>query len=176
MLFSNNNINYTFWKTYNVNTNNVINTNITNTSTHNTSEWNTELDSIISTYFNINEPNLIYDNFTNAYSQCETQINTLYSKLNFANAPLLYSKLKTILQRFILIPIQQVNYNDYYLATDYSGNILNNYNIDNFNYNVTQEIAKYPNLNSMNITLDASNEMNNLTPVNMENIFGVISN
>ena len=178
MLYSNTNVSYTFWKSYTVisNKNNAINNNVTNTITHSINEWSSVLNSIISTFFNINQLNLIYDNFINNYSNCETNINTLYNNLSFTDPITLYSKIKTILGRFVLIPNMQINFNGYYLATDYNNNITNLYNADNFAYLLQQEIAKYKTLNSSIVTIDPSNEMNNLTPVNIENIFAVIAN
>jgi hypothetical protein len=179
MLFSDNYFNFSFWKSYSVfsDEGNRINPNINNTITHNQNEWANNFNNMVAGYDNIPNKNLILDNLRYIYSECETRINGLYNNMNFTDPTTIYSKLKTILQRFITIPNKQISYNMNYLATHYTDiDPVQQYNDDNYDYMVEKEKNNYMNLNSMKSTLDASNEMHNLTPVNLENIFAVIAN
>ena len=119
MLFSDGNLYFTFWKDYTVNVDNgnTIDFNSSNNITNSESEWALRFNDYISLFTNISKPNLILDQFRSLYAQCETQINSLYNTLNFSDPILLYIKLKTILERFVLIPNQQVNFNNNYMAT-----------------------------------------------------------
>ena len=185
MLYSTNNLIYTFWKKYEVTNGNQINSNININITNASNEWTENLNNFLITTFNttiIN--NIIFREFIKVYSITEQQINNIFFQLTFNNVTSLYINLKTILSRFNDVPNYQLNFNNTYLATKYTNPspdpssdpnpITSSYNNDNFEYLQNIEINKYPTL--LKTELDFTNEMNNLTPIDLQNVYGLIAN
>jgi hypothetical protein len=81
-----------------------------------------------------NITNMILDDFKQQYSIAEIQIDNLYKQLTFSNPTMIYTKLKTILSRFYLIPNQMVNFNNYCNITKYTGDVNLAYNNDEYYY------------------------------------------
>ena len=177
MLYSDNKSIYTFWKQYTVTDNNDINNNITINNVNSPIEWENNINDLIYETLNKqNIKNIILDELINKYYNIESYIANLFNNLQFKNSKDIYIKLKTYMSRFHSVPNNQLNFNDYYKPYYYNDTKTNNekyYNNDSYIQQLIVETNKYPQLNKINI--DTTNEMNNLTPVNLENIYGIIA-
>jgi len=176
LLFATPDLNFTFWKKYVVSTNNMINKSILLEDTHYMNEWQDNMNKYIFQLFSSNNiNNMIFEKLKSVYLITEEKINNLFVNLNLDNPSDIYTKLKTFLTRYYLIPYQQINFNNYYLATKYdSTDLITMFNNDEYYYNNTNEINNYPNLVTNINNLD-SNEMNNMTPVDMVYIYNLIT-
>ena len=124
ILYSSNDIIYTFWKKYDTSDNNSIrlDTNITNTNFNN--EWNVNLNNYLLNNFNTTEiKNYIYDIFKKKYFAVEQQINNIFNNISLLEPIKIYVKLKTILSRFYKVPYKQLNFNNFSLSTKYISSI-----------------------------------------------------
>jgi hypothetical protein len=81
--------------------------------------------------------------------------------------------LKTTFNRFYTIPTYQVNYNNYYNATYYKTDVAQNYNNDLY-YITSKDVTDYNNLFTIFEDL-VSDETKNLSPVDLQNIYGLIA-
>lgn len=175
MLYGSSDLVFSFWKKYDILDDNEINTNIINTDTHFVDEWNQNIIMYAKKIFNTNNlKNHIFEKYKNEYSSAEEKINNIFSNLSFENPKELYIKSKIILSRFYEIPNTQLNFNDYFLATKYNTNIIDSYNYDNYVSLKKYETNKYKTLLNNYDSLD-TNEMNNLTPVDIQNIYANIA-
>ena len=121
MLYSSNDLIFSFWKKYDISDNNNINNNIINSETHFVDEWNQNINSYAKNLFDTNNiKNHIFEKYKSDYSTSEKEIHNIFSNLIFENPKELYIKLKTLLNRFYKIPNYQLNFNDYFLATKYN--------------------------------------------------------
>ena len=171
-LYSNNNYIFTFYKKYKVIKFNEIDVNTIIDDTNVLTNWQVILNNKLSIIFNTTQiTNIILREFKIAYNILEQSINSYFKNLNLIDPQLLYVKLKTIMDRYTYIPNNQINFNDGYYAS-YSTDI-NSYKLDNYAYcsDITQ--SNYSILNTINLS---TNDILNLRPVNIINIFSVISN
>ena len=74
------------------------------------------------------------------------------------------------MNRFSSVPNRQLNFAEYYMPYKYTDTIQTSYTNDLYNTYLINETTKYPNLNKLTGKL-STNEMDNLTPVNLENIY-----
>jgi hypothetical protein len=169
MIYSNNDLLFTFWKKYDVIGDNAINFNSQVNETNFTNEWTQML------YFVQNETlktnsfnNIIYDEFYQRYSTCEKNINNLYKNFDFIDYKTFYSKLKVFMERFLAIPKYCVNFSSEYFPFKYTN--ISEYEQDDYTVQVVNAINKYPLLNVNSKDADAV-LMNNLVPVNLELAF-----
>ena len=181
MLYSDNKIIFTFWKKFSVLENNNINENINITNVHNETEWENNINFLINEILsNNNIKSIILDELKNKYYILEDYIVNLFSNLHFQNPKDIYIKLKIYLSRFYSVPTMQLNFAEYYMPYKYDDPILyyttinDSYNNDLYNTYLINETTNYPNLNNI-IDKLSTNEMDNLTPVNLENIYAVIA-
>lgn len=177
MLYSENTLIFTFWKKYETFENNKINTDIKVIDTNFNNEWNVNLNQYLLDSFNTtNIKNQIYEVFKKKFYAVEQKINNIFSSLTLLDPVTIYIQLKTILERYTKIPKYQINFNNYYLATIYDdNNIYNQLLADNYENSYKVQTDKYPTLNKFYDSLD-TNEMNNLTPVDLQNIYSIIAN
>jgi len=181
---SDNNLIFTFWKKYNVYENNEINfIALITDNNYFPNEWKTNLDNIINIYFSSNKIyNQINDIFNRYYLLTSVNISNLYNNLSLENAKDIYIKLKVIFNRFYSILnnsnyTDQINFNNNYHAkiyslTDYD---LSKYNNDNFSLLLTNEYLKYNLLINNYDNLNNTDFTKNLTPIDLQNIFGLIA-
>ena len=176
-LYSNNNLIFTIWKKYEISDNNNINVNNNYYEMYNFKhEWTKKFSyysNVILKTTHINNP--LYESFLLNYTITGENIINIINNIKLSNPTSIYIKLKTILSRFYQVPNLQLNYNNYYYATNYDiNNFYDLYNNDNINYQLNYETDKYITLisNSENLS---SNEMNNLTPVDIEHVLILIS-
>jgi RNAse (barnase) inhibitor barstar len=176
MMYSTPDITFTFWKKYNTVNNNEINKNIV-ISKHNTdNEWTENVKTVLTKMISLNSlNNQILETFIKTYSITQQEIINLFDNLDLTDAQGIYILLKTILRRFNNIN-SQLNFNNFYSATKYETNIESLYNNDNFEYLKSQEENAYTKLNKLFVKLDTADEMNNLTPVDLINIYSIIAN
>jgi hypothetical protein len=111
---------------------------------------------------NIN--NIILDELFNTFFGIENYIVNLFNNFTLSNPKNIYIKLKTFMSRFYSVPNNKLNF---VVSTKYD------YNTDSYEQQIIIETKKYQQLKKINI--DLLNEMNNLTPVNLENIFAIIA-
>ncbi len=157
---------FTFWKKYETGQNNTINNNVSINNYNSEIEWKNNLISNLNEIVKIsNLNNIILDKFIKQYYNIENSILSLFANLNIVNKQEIYIKLKTIITRFLNIPNNQVNFNDYYLSS---------YQSDNFIYQYNFELNKYSSLIKVSQNLN-TNEANNLTPVNLHHIFIIMA-
>jgi hypothetical protein len=176
LLFATPDLNFTFWKKYVVSTNNTVNKSILLDETHYMNEWQDNINKYVFQLFNSNNiNNIIFEKLKSLYLIAEEKISNIFSNLNLDNPSDIYAKLKTFLTRYYLIPYQQINFNNYYMATKYeSTNLTTMFNNDEYYFNSTNEATKYPDLITNINNLD-NNEMNNMTPVDMVYIYNLIT-
>ena len=173
LIFSSTDNIFSFWKKYNLGEFNNIETSDDNIRDNN--EWNENLNNLVLEYLPANIKNQILDTFKMEFNTTQDKITEVFTNTEFANTKNLYIKLKNILSRFYQIPYYQLNYNDFYLATKYTDDsVIEQYNNDNYIQTLNQEIKKYPELESVNNKLNA-NEMENITPVDLLNIYGIVT-
>ena len=180
LLYSNNTITYTFWKKYNIGDYNKVNTISIVSDTHKINEWQENFNIFMAKIFETNDiTNIIYKEFNTSFFNTEQIISNLFNSLNLNNPKDLYIKLKTITDQFNLIPNYQINFNKGFLATYYvatSNQDINSlYNQDNYDYLLVSQTNNYSSLNTISSTL-STNENNNLTPVDITNIYSIIAN
>ena len=177
MLYSSNDILMTFWKKYSTTYNNNINNNIIINNNNLENEWTDNIKLYLSKYCGvINIKNQIFDNFNKLYIFTFQEIINEFNLFTLKDPIYIYTQLKTIISRFYKIPNNQLNFNNYFLATKYPDiNYELYYNSDNYNYVYNIEENKYPKLNKLPNKL-SSDEMSNLTFVNLQNIYSIIAN
>lgn len=176
MLYSNNKIIYSFWKKYEVTNDNSINKNIIVDNVNFVNEWKQNILDLLNETLNVSSlNNIILDELTNKYYNCEDFIGSLFSKLSFNDPINIYVKLKIFMSRFTSLPNFQLNFSDYYLPYKYTTSPITSYNNDSYEQQYIIELNKYNKLNKYVEEIDSLNEMNNLTPVNLENIYAVIA-
>jgi hypothetical protein len=200
MIYSSNNTIYTFWKKYTVETDNVINitTQLVNYNLEN--EWTFNLNLILSNIKGLNNyDNMIYQEFEKLYSIAQQKISDIISSLSFNNTKSTYILLKTIIGRYYNISNFNINFNDLLLAIDYKNigniapillsdsnsssdyrNLPNNIKylnllLDNYTYLKSLQDTAYVNLISINANLEIVDEMKNLTPVDLTNVYYLIA-
>jgi len=175
-LYADHNLIMTIWKKYEISNNNVININNISESYNFTYDWEQKLNYYSNTIFKINNiNNPLFENFKRNYILIGKNIVSIIENMNLSNPTHIYIKLKTILSRFYNVPNLQLNFNNYYYGTFYNNaNLIDLLNNDNYNYQLNYETTKYTTLISNQENL-SSNEMNNLTPVNIEYVFALIS-
>lgn len=175
-LYSNNNFIYTFWKKYNVVQFNEINLNSIVSDTNSITNWKNNFDNKMNIIFETNNiQNIIFTEYKFNYNLAEQNINSIFKNLHITDPKTLYIKLKTIIDRFTIIPNSQINFNEGYLATYYTGNIEQSYNSDNYTSSLNKTTNTYSTLKSTSTTLSET-ESENLRPVDMINIFSVVAN
>ena len=176
LLYSDYNLNYIFWKKYNIQDKNEINYIVKIDSTNVINEWQDNLNLFLSNYVGLTFiNNQIYEKIISIFYETEKKINSLFKNLVLNDTKNIYIKLKTLQSRFYKIPNYQLNFNDNFMSTKYTTDVSVEYNKDNFKQSYNNEQVKYPTLNNEYDKLDTTNEMNNLTPVDFCNIFGIIS-
>jgi hypothetical protein len=176
LLYSDYNLNYFFWKKYNIQDKNEINYTIKIENTNFINEWQENIDLFLSNYVGLTFiNNQIYEKIISVFYETEKRINNLFINLVLSDAKSIYIKLKTLQNRFIKIPNYQLNFNDNFMSTKYIIDVSAEYNKDNYKQSYNNEQNKYPTLKNEYDKLDTINEMNNLTPVDFCNIFGIIS-
>ena len=177
MLYGPSNLIFIFWKKYNILDKNDVNFNIKVLDNNFINDWQQNLTKFMFEITGSSQiKNQIYETIKNNYYTAEKQIGNLFNSLEFDYPKKLYYELKTIINRFYSIPNYQLNFNDHYLATKYQNDkVLSEYQNDNYAYCSNTEQLKYPNLISEYKKLDTENEMNNLIPIDLENIYGLIS-
>ena len=176
ILYSNNTITYTFWKKYNTGDNNNVTTN--SIITHNITEWKYNYNIFMSNIFGTNDiTNIIQDTFNKSFFNTEQIINNIFNSMILNNPQILYIKLKIITDRFNSIPNFQINFNKGFLGTFYQSTTLLDidslYNQDNYDFLLTLGTNNY---SSLNTTILSTNETENLSPVDITNIFNIIAN
>jgi hypothetical protein len=177
LLYSNDTLDYVFWKKYNILDKNEVNFDVKIDETNFVNEWQENLNLFLSEYVGVTFiNNQIYETLKNNFYGLEKKIEDLFKNLILVDPKSIYIKLKTILNRFYQIPNYQLNFNDNYLSTIYpNGNVVEYYNEDNYKNSKDNEQIKYPTLKNEYKILDNTNEMNNLTPVDLINILGIIA-
>jgi len=178
ILYSNNTIIYTFWKKYNTSHYNKVNISTTNNNT--IDEWTENFNILVLKIFGTNSvKNIIFKEFETNFFNNEQIINNIFNELKIENPTNLYIKLKTIEDRFNLIPNYQINFNKGFLSTNYivsdDDDYDSLYNQDNYYNLLNLQTNKYSILNKISTTL-SENENDNLTPVDIINIYNVIAN
>ena len=177
ILYGSNDLIYTFWKKYDTSVNNSIRLDININDTNFNNEWNVNLNKYLLNNFNTTEiKNYIFDIFNKKYFAVEQQINNIFNNISLLEPTKIYIKLKTILSRFYKVPYKQINFNNYSLSTKYDSVIEDKYNNDDFEYLNLYETNKFPTLKKVYDNLDTTNEMNNLTPIDLQNIYSVYAN
>ena len=176
LLFATPDLNFTFWKKYTVGINNTVTKSIILDDTHSMNEWEDNLNTYVYQLFSSNNiNNMIFEGFKSLYLTTEEKISKLFTNIYLINPSDIYTKLKTFISRYYLIPFQQINFNNNYMATKYNSTTLETmFNNDDYNYCNAVEANKYSQLITNINNLD-SNEMNNLTPVDMIHIYPLIS-
>jgi hypothetical protein len=199
LLYPSNDIIFTFWNKYTTDSLQ-SNTNITNNYNQIT-EW----DNNLNIYLNkinktINTNHLIFDTFKYNYNNSQQNIASIMSNLKYNDINTIYIKLKTILGRYYNSSKDLLNFNDYINTINYnyvvdSNLLINldttntesdylqlplfvqnmNLNNNNFSYLLKNETTNYSKLNATYINLDTNDEMNNLTPVDLINIYMIIA-
>ncbi len=166
MIYSNNDLLFTFWKKYEVYDDNAINKSSSIANVNFVNEWSQML------YYMQNETlattsyyNIVFDEFYKKYTTCEKNIINLFETVSFVNYKNFYVKLKVFLARFLSIPKYCVNFSSVYLPYKYTN--INDYIQDDYTVQVVKEQNNYPYLNTDSKNLDPV-EMNNLVPVNLE--------
>lgn len=177
LLYSNNSLNYIFWKKYNILDKNEINFDVEIDETNFVNEWQENFIFFLSEYVGITFlRNQIYEAIEEKFYGLEKKIGDLFKNLTLLEPKFVYIKLKTIFNRFYKIPNYQLNFNDNYLSTRYpDGNVVEDNNEDNYQNSKENEQDKFSALKKEYNFLDKENEMNNVTPVDLINILGVIS-
>lgn len=178
LLFADPTLMFTFWKKYTVTTDNNINNNILINETNFQTEWHQNLNDIMIKLFDTNNlSNLLYEELVSAYSIAEERIKKIFLNLSLVDPTDIYIRLKTILSRYTNVPNKMVNFNNSFLVTKYDDGdtYVSNYNADTYITAYNAQVDLYPLLESNSSTLNA-NEMNNLTPINLENIYILITN
>ena len=167
--------NYVFWKKTNIGNNNEPNLNVNNNETNFINEWKENINSLMNEIVGtVSIKNPIYEKLVSNYYISEKQIKNIFNKLILTNVKDMYIKLKLFMNRFYTIPNYQVNFNHGYINSKYTdGQVKTLYNNDNYEQSYIIEQDKYSLLNSTFSSLDADNEMNNLTPVDIQNIYGI---
>jgi hypothetical protein len=181
MLYSDNKSIYTFWKQYSVLDNNDINNYNIIDKVNYQIEWQNNINTLINDTLNAQNINsIILDELFNTFFGIENYIVNLINNFNLSNSKNIYIKLKTFMSRFYSVPNNQLNFNDYYKPYYYIKPITISttettyyYNSDSYKQQLINETNKYSQLKKVNI--DLLDEMNNLTPVNLENIFAIIA-
>lgn len=176
LLFATPDLNFTFWKKYSVSTNNTVNKTIKIDDTHYMNEWGDNLNKYMFELFNTNNiNNMIFDKLKSVYLSTEEKITNVFNNMELDNPSEIYIKLKTFISRYYLIPFQQINFNNYYMATKYdSVDLTKMFNNDEYTYTNNLEASKYSQLKTSSTNL-SSDEMNNMTPVDMIHIYPLIS-
>ena len=176
MLYSDNNLIFTVWKKYEVTTNNILINTTTNDTFNFKDDWTKKLEYYAYIYYQNNKiNNPLFEEFKRNYIYTSETIVNFINNIILVNPKNIYIKLKTILSRFYQVPNTQLNYNNYYYSTNYiQNNLIDLYNNDNYNFQLNYETNKYNNLITNSEGLN-SNEMNNLTPVDIEHIFIIIA-
>ena len=181
MLYSDNKSIYTFWKQYSVLDNNDINNYNIIDKVNYQIEWQNNINTLINDTLNAQNINsVILDELFNTFFGIENYIVNLINNFNLSNSKNIYIKLKTFMSRFYSVPNNQLNFNDYYKPFYYikpititTSETTYYYNSDSYKQQLINETNKYSQLKKINI--DLLDEMNNLTPVNLENIFAIIA-
>lgn len=179
LFYSNNKQIFTFWKKFNVVTDNHVNNNILDLEQNFKNEWKIILNELVDEVFQSNNiKNIIFDEFMQKYSVSEENIQKLFLNLNFNNNGTIYSKLKVFMERFLLIKHYSVNFYSLYYPFKYENipqvNHENEEKSNNYFVQILNQIDNYKNLKTTVNEID-SNEMNNLTPVSVENIYAVFA-
>jgi len=182
MLYSSSEL-YTFWNKYEIDQENLPNLNVNLKDTNIQNEWKENINKIlnetlgvtslknplyeilINNYFKIEEKNK--DSFKDTFKQIE--VNGKYKIKN------IYASLKIFMDRFLLIPDYQLNFNNGYINNRYPDNCVKQFYLQN-NYDelLKNELLNYPNLISDQNKL-SNTENKNLSPVDIQNIYGVVA-
>jgi hypothetical protein len=125
--FSQKQLNFTFWKKYNLGTDNQVLS--TEDFYNDNSEWLNRFNTYnFSSLGDVEEINLqIYREFFNLYIDCEKAIKLLYTKLTINKPEYVWSVLKTMYDNY---KTDKINFNDFY---DLSSNLLNDKIKETFN-------------------------------------------
>jgi hypothetical protein len=199
LLYPSDDIIFTFWNKFNAD--NIVINNDYNQIT----EWDNNLNIYLNKINkSINIKHIIYDTFKYNYNNAQQNIANIMSNLSYIDNQTIYIKLKTILGRYYKLQSStsnyNLNYNDYINIINYNYVLDSNLLIDldtnntdsnylqlpsfiqninlynnNFTYLLKNETTNYSNLNRNFINLDTTNEMNNLTPVDLINIYMIIA-
>ncbi len=169
--------NYVFWKKTNIGDNNEPNLNINNEETNLINEWKENINTLLEEVLGqISIKNPIYEKLINNYYITEEQIKNIFNEVKLSDVKDIYIKLKLFMNRFYKIPNYQLSFNNGYINSKYTDNqVVDLYNNDNYEKCYSKEYINYPLLKSNVDTIDTNNEMNNLTPVDIQNIFGVFA-
>ena len=174
---------YTFWNKYEIDQENLPNLNVDLKDSNIKNEWKENInkllnetlgitsiknplyDILINNYFKTEEKNK--NNFKKTFNQIE-----VYGKLKIKN---IYTALKIFMDRFLMIPDYQLNFNNGYINNKYPDNCVEQFYLQN-NYDelFKKELLNYPNLLSDQNKL-SQNENKNLSPVDIQNIYGVVA-
>ena len=171
---------FLFWKKYSVKFGNIPLSIIDSNGTD--GEWKYRLNNYMDNIFrSVTLNNQIFDEFTSKYYSVYRTIDNAFSNLNLLTPLDIYIKLKTIMNRFYLVPNTQINFNDRFYSSYYPDSInatgltLTNLVLaDSYTYQINLTKSSYPNLYSNVKALDLTNEMNNLTPVDISHIYPII--
>lgn len=180
LIYGNSTLIYTFWKKYSVKFGNIP-TSIVN-SNGIEGEWEYQLNNYMNSVFkSVTINNQIFDEFKSKYYAVYKTIDSGFKNLILITPLDIYIKLKTIMNRFYLVPSTQINFNDRFYSSFYPNSVsstglsLTNLVLaDSFAYQIQQTKTSYPNLYANVNSLDLTNEMNNLTPVDLAHIYPII--
>jgi len=182
LLYSSSEI-YTFWNKYEIDQENLPNLNINLNDSNIQNEWKENINKILNDTIGITSlKNPLYENLINNYYKIEEK-----NKENFKDTfkqievygifkiKKIYASLKIFMDRFLLIPDYQLNFNNGYINNRYPDNSVKQFYLQN-NYDelLNNELQKYPNLISDQNKL-SNIENKNLSPVDIQNIYGVIA-
>lgn len=180
LLYSDTNLSFTFWKKYKVQDKNIVNKNIPITQTNFPNEWKQNLNKLLNDIFETTQiNNTIFDKFQNSFFLIESEIKNIFQKMDLDDPKKIYILLKNIHNRFYEIPNFQLNFNENYFGTLYQsddfGTAYSKYQNDNYIERLNSQTNTYSELNSLFDKLDQTDIRNNLIPVDLENIYGVLA-
>ena len=180
LIYANSTLIYTFWKKYSVKFGNIPVSNVNSNGIE--GEWEYQLNNYMNSVFrSVTINNQIFDEFKSKYYAVYKTIDSGFKNLILTTPLDIYIKLKTIMNRFYLVPSTQINFNDRFYSSFYPNSVsptgvsLTNLVLaDSFAYQIQQTKSSYPNLFANVNSLDLTNEMNNLTPVDLAHIYPII--
>ena len=174
MLYSDPSNLFTIWSKYYISNMNAIRSNTPIVNNNNIGiEWINNIKKMLLNKSNLSIiDNMILDEFTRLYKDTQQNIVNQFANLKLNDLRMMYIKLKVIADRFTKVPNFQLNFNNYFYITNYNENIETLYNNDNYN---NLKIEGENNYSSLSTTQLQEDETKNLTPVNIETVYGLIA-
>ena len=183
LLYSSSNM-YTFWNKYEIYENNDPNLNINLKQSNIKNEWKENINKLLNeTISLISIKNPIYESLINHYFSTEEKNKSNFKstfqdieKYGKTKIKSLYINLKIFMDRFYLIPDYQLNFNNGYINNKYPDNNVEIFYLQN-NY---EELLKNGQVNYSKLISDKDNlstidETKNLSPVDIQNIYGIFA-